>query len=71
MTRAPRYPEDPDENRTRQIPQDEAQGEPGEVVISGLDTGPSREERQNITPTDEQASLRPQIPHKEPTDEDG
>ncbi|EYB68641.1 hypothetical protein DEIPH_ctg018orf0030 [Deinococcus phoenicis] len=40
-------------------------------MISGLDTGPSREERENITPTDEHARLTPMLPHKEPTDEDG
>lgn len=57
-----------DEPRTGQTPQNE---ERGEVIISGLDTGPSREERQNITPTDEQARLQPLRPRLERTDEDG
>ncbi|MEW6422387.1 MAG: hypothetical protein AB1511_11780 [Deinococcota bacterium] len=57
-----------DENRTDQMPQDEPQGE---VVISGLDTGPRTEERENMTPTDERAHLTPMLPHTEPTDEDG
>ncbi|GMA17334.1 hypothetical protein E5F05_07295 [Deinococcus metallilatus] len=66
MTRAPDYPDQP--NRVAQTPQDQGQGE---VVISGLDTGPSQEERENVTPTDEHARLTPMLPHKEPTDEDG
>lgn len=57
-----------DENRTDQLPQDEPRGE---VVISGLDTGPRPEERENVSPTDEHARLTPLLPHKEPTDEDG
>ncbi|TDE86338.1 hypothetical protein [Deinococcus sp. S9] len=62
-----------DENRTDQLPQDESpQDEPrGEVVISGLDTGPSTTERENVTPTDEHARLTPLRPQQEPTDEDG
>jgi hypothetical protein len=57
-----------DGEREKQTQQDEMRGE---VVISGLDTGPSPEERENITPTDEHARLQPRLPHKEPTDEDG
>lgn len=57
-----------DENRTDQLPQDEPRGE---VVISGLDTGPSTTERENVTPTDEHARLTPLRPQQEPTDEDG
>ncbi len=57
-----------DEPRRDQTSQD---GEPGEVVISGLDTGPGLDERENVSPTDELVSLQPLLPHKEPEDEDG
>lgn len=44
----------------------------GEVLISGLDTGPRVTERENLSPTDAQARFRPQDhPAQEPTDEDG
>lgn len=43
----------------------------GEVLISGLDTGPSEAERQNVSPTDELIELLPTHPQKEPEDEDG
>ncbi|WP_034385868.1 hypothetical protein [Deinococcus sp. YIM 77859] len=57
-----------DENRADKAPQDETRGE---VLISGLDTGPAPEERENVSPTDELARLTPMLPHKEPEDEDG
>ncbi|GAA5513782.1 hypothetical protein Dcar01_02529 [Deinococcus carri] len=57
-----------DEKRTGQTPHDETRGE---VVISGLDTGPGPAERENTSPTDELARLTPTRPHPEPTDEDG
>lgn len=44
----------------------------GEVLISGIDTGPGYDERQNRTPTDKLIGLtlpRPNEP--EPEDEDG
>lgn len=44
----------------------------GEVLISGLDTGPRSEDRENLSPTDTQALfLPPHHPAEEPTDEDG
>ncbi|GGK97701.1 hypothetical protein [Deinococcus radiotolerans] len=44
----------------------------GEVLISGLDTGPQAAERENLSPTDSHARFRPQDhPAQEPTDEDG
>ncbi|WP_291430381.1 hypothetical protein [Deinococcus sp.] len=43
----------------------------GEVLISGLDTGPLAQERENVSPTDQLARLQPVHPILEPTDEDG
>lgn len=43
----------------------------GEVLISGLDTGPSSRDRENLSPTSAQARLHPWRPNEEPTDEDG
>ncbi|GGR94461.1 hypothetical protein [Deinococcus sedimenti] len=44
----------------------------GEVLISGLDTGPQADERENLSPTDSHARFLPQDhPAEEPTDEDG
>lgn len=49
---------------------------PGEVVISGMDTGPDATQRQNSTPTEEQARLRhltnrpPESAAEEKEDED-
>lgn len=43
----------------------------GEVVISGLDTGPSNAEREAPTPTERSERLLPTHPTSEPTDEDG
>lgn len=57
----------PDEPQHAQTPDEER----GEVVISGLDTGPGLNERENVSPTDELVSLQPLLPHKEPEDEDG
>ncbi|GBF07237.1 hypothetical protein DAERI_130067 [Deinococcus aerius] len=57
----------PDEPHPAQTPDEER----GEVVISGLDTGPGLNERENVSPTDELVSLQPLLPHKEPEDEDG
>lgn len=55
-----------------QPPRQPAPGrERGEVLISGLDTGPDREERQNVTPTDEHARLQARSRRGEPSDEDG
>lgn len=43
-----------------------------EVVISGVDTGPSNEERGNLTPTEDHARFQPSAhPRDEPDDEDG
>ena len=43
-----------------------------EVLISGMDTGPSYDERQNRTPTDKLIGLTPPRPNEpEPEDEDG
>lgn len=44
----------------------------GEVIISGLDTGPRNEERHNLTPTEDHARFQPQLhPVGEPDNEDG
>lgn len=43
----------------------------GEVLISGLDTGPAPAERENISPTEELMLLSPETPLEEPEDEDG
>ncbi|NTY00425.1 hypothetical protein [Deinococcus sp. JMULE3] len=44
----------------------------GEVLISGLDTGPQAHERENLSPTDSHAQFLPRDhPAQEPTDEDG
>lgn len=44
----------------------------GEVLISGVDTGPSETERENLTPTEDHARFQPpDHPAEEPTDEDG
>ncbi|GGS34259.1 hypothetical protein [Deinococcus knuensis] len=43
----------------------------GEVLISGLDTGPRAQDRENLSPTDHQARFQPAHPNREPTDEDG
>ncbi|MBZ9752666.1 hypothetical protein GO986_00565 [Deinococcus sp. HMF7620] len=43
----------------------------GEVLISGLDTGPRPEERANLSPTQDHARFVPPHPAQEPTDEDG
>lgn len=49
----------------------ERQGETrGEVIISGLDTGPSDAERENRTPTEDHARFLPPT-RREPEDEDG
>lgn len=55
-------------------PDDGTQGERGrgEVVISGVDTGPDGGERQNRTPTEDHARFQPAAhPAEEPEDEDG
>lgn len=44
----------------------------GEVVISGVDTGPADAERENRTPTEDHARFQPLAhPVEEPEDEDG
>ncbi|AKH16789.1 MULTISPECIES: hypothetical protein [Deinococcus] len=44
----------------------------GEVLISGLDTGPHAGDRENLSPTDSHARFLPRDhPAQEPTDEDG
>jgi len=44
----------------------------GEVVISGVDTGPADAERENRTPTEDHARFQPLArPLEEPEDEDG
>lgn len=53
---------------------EQAQGERrrGEVVISGVDTGPEEGRRENLTPTEDHARFQPTAhPRKEPEDEDG
>ncbi|WP_180970190.1 hypothetical protein [Deinococcus planocerae] len=48
------------------------EGTQGEVVISGVDTGPGEGERENLTPTEDHARFQPAPdPYKEPEDEDG
>ncbi|WP_104991660.1 hypothetical protein [Deinococcus sp. NW-56] len=42
----------------------------GEVVISGVDTGPAEAERGNLTPTEDHARFQPPE-EREPEDEDG
>lgn len=42
-----------------------------EVLISGLDTGPSPDERDNLSPTEELMTLTPETEQAEPEDEDG
>ncbi|WP_199698494.1 hypothetical protein [Deinococcus cavernae] len=46
-------------------------GPHGEVLISGLDTGPSPAERDNLSPTEELITLSPETDQEEPEDEDG
>lgn len=44
----------------------------GEVLISGVDTGPADAERENRTPTEDHARFQPLMhPVQEPEDEDG
>ncbi|WP_216328388.1 hypothetical protein [Deinococcus aestuarii] len=43
----------------------------GEVVISGVDTGPEQGERENRTPTEDHARFQPAHPAIEPDNEDG
>lgn len=43
----------------------------GEVLISGLDIGPTEEQRCNLTPTEDRLRFQPTRPTFEPTDEDG
>ena len=50
---------------------DERRGREGEVLISGLDTGPSPAERNNLSPTEELMTLSPETDQEEPEDEDG
>lgn len=50
---------------------DERRNQPGEVLISGLDTGPSPDERDNLSPTEELMTLTPETEQAEPEDEDG
>lgn len=57
----------PDGEREQQTQQGETRGE---VIISGLDTGPSDAERENLTPTEDHARFQPPEQH-EPEDEDG
>lgn len=42
----------------------------GEVIISGLDTGPAEAQRENRTPTEDHARFLPPE-EREPEDEDG
>ncbi|MDL2344374.1 hypothetical protein QOL99_09430 [Deinococcus sp. MIMF12] len=42
----------------------------GEIVISGVDTGPADAERGNLTPTEDHARFQPPE-EREPEDEDG
>ncbi|WP_027460443.1 hypothetical protein [Deinococcus murrayi] len=42
----------------------------GEVLISGVDTGPAEDERGNLTPTEDHARFQPPE-EREPEDEDG
>ena len=63
----PRYPDDmtPTDDKTKG-------GEAGEVLISGLDTGPDADTRANLTPTERLVRLEEaQRPEPEPEDEDG
>lgn len=47
-------------------------GEAGEVLISGLDTGPDADTRANLTPTERRVRLEEaRRPEPEPEDEDG
>lgn len=47
-------------------------GEVGEVLISGLDTGPDADTRANLTPTERLVRLEEaRRPEPEPEDEDG
>ena len=50
---------------------DERRNQTGEVLISGLDTGPSPAERDNLSPTEELMTLSPETDQAEPEDEDG
>lgn len=50
--------------------QSAAQAFEGEVLISGLDTGPREDERQNRSPTVKLMGLQPEVAG-EPDDEDG
>ncbi|WP_167757770.1 hypothetical protein [Deinococcus fonticola] len=50
---------------------DEKRSGAGEVLISGLDTGPSPAERENLSPTEELMTLTPETEQAEPEDEDG
>lgn len=47
------------------------QSQQGEVLISGLDIGPTEEQRCNLTPTEDRLRFQPTRPTFEPTDEDG
>lgn len=52
-------------------PSEQGQGSGrGEVVISGLDTGPDEAARENLTPTEDHARFLPPE-EREPEDEDG
>ena len=43
----------------------------GEILISGLDTGPAQQERDRPTRSERLARLTPAHPDEEPEDEDG
>ncbi|MBB5234589.1 hypothetical protein [Deinococcus budaensis] len=63
------HPEDRRRRRTgKQAPQ--ARQARGEVLISGLDTGPAEGQRGNRTPTEDHARFLPPE-EREPEDEDG
>lgn len=51
-------------------PQDTPQQD-GEILISGLDTGPAQQERDRPTRSERLARLTPAHPDDEPEDEDG
>lgn len=54
-------------NRPAPLPQPQ-----GEVIISGVDTGPRNDERGNLTPTEDHARFHLTAhPRDEPEDEDG
>jgi len=61
------------EDRSGEQPSQSGQvreGRRGEVVISGLDTGPAEAQRENLTPTEDHARFLPPE-EREPEDEDG